>query len=111
TGGITNISSDTGFNSSPNGYGDFTSLSVSHFETGEVNFTITTNNFEWSSGVNIWIDWNDNKIFEEGEKISSTNLGNNSFTGTFSVPVDIPAGDYRIRIRGNSFTANNPMPC
>ena len=111
TGGITNISNDTGLTSSPNGYSDFTNFSVSHFETGEVSFTITTNNFEWSSGVNIWIDWNDNKIFEESEKISSTNLGNNSFIGTFLVPISVPAGNYRIRVRGNSFTANNPTPC
>src|SRR5690606_23170119 len=99
SGGITNISNNnTGF-SYPNGYGDYTAMSVSHFETGEVSFILTTPSW---LGVNIWIDWNNNMIFEESEKVYASGewTMQGPFTGTFTVPVGQALGDYRMRIRG-----------
>src|SRR5690606_19825915 len=61
TGGINNITNETGSEFFSDGYGDFTILSVSHFETGEISFTIGTNGW---LGVNMWIDWNNNMVFE-----------------------------------------------
>src|SRR5690606_19231902 len=52
TGGINNIFNNSGDNSYPNGYGDYTSMSVSHFEEGEVSFSLYTNGWV---GVNIWV--------------------------------------------------------
>src|SRR5690554_3494977 len=109
SGAITNISNNnTGF-SFPNGYGDYTSMSVSHFEPGEVSFTLTTPSW---LGVNIWVDWNNNMIFEESEKVyTSGNFTNpGPFTGTFSVPVGQPLGDFRMRVRGSN-DSGNPSPC
>src|SRR5690554_2041939 len=109
SGAITNISNNnTGF-SFPNGYGDYTSMSVSHFETGEVSFIVETPSW---LGVNIWVDWNNNMIFEESEKVyTSGNFTNpGPFTGTFSVPVGQPLGDFRMRVRGSN-DSGNPSPC
>ncbi len=107
TGGIINISNET-LGISAGGYGDFTAMSASHFESGEVSFTLTTNNY---FGVNIWIDWNNNMVFEEDEKVyASSSMGNGPFTGMFSVPMGTPIGDYRMRVRGSNGIAN-PPPC
>ncbi len=94
SGGIPFDISNTSSGASPNGYGDFTSMSVHHFETGQVDFTIETT---WSGmNVNMWIDWNNNMVFEEDELVAST------YTGSFLIPIGTPVGDYRIRIRAGS---------
>src|SRR5690606_7194875 len=106
TGGITNILNNSGDNSYPNGYGDYTSMSVSHFETGEVSFSLYTDGW---LGINIWVDWNNNMIFEESEKVYASGFMNSgTFTGSFSVPLGQPVGDYRMRVRGSY---PDPSPC
>ncbi|MFA7650338.1 MAG: GEVED domain-containing protein, partial [Flavobacteriaceae bacterium] len=108
TGGIINISNNSGGFSYPNGYGDYTTMSASHFEDGEVSFTLTTNSY---FGVNIWIDWNNNLVFEESEKVYASGfMGNGPFTGSFTVPVGQALGDYRMRVRGSNDN-DNPSPC
>src|SRR5690606_9542507 len=107
TGGILNISNNTGTTISPGGYGNFTNLSVAHYETGTINFTT---NFNTTMGLNIWVDWNNNGTFEEIEKVYASGITGNPFSGSFEVPADTPLGDYRMRVRaqwGNS----DPLPC
>src|SRR5690554_2758169 len=107
TGGILNISNNTGTTISPGGYGNFTNLSVAHYETGTINFTT---NFSATMGFNIWVDWNNNGTFEESEKVYASGITGNPFSGSFEVPADTPLGDYRMRVRaqwGNS----DPLPC
>src|SRR5690606_16399597 len=61
TGGLPFNISNTNSGSSPGGYGDFTSMSVHHYQTGSVEFTVTAGGDPM--GVNIWIDWNNNLEF------------------------------------------------
>src|SRR5690554_1225801 len=107
TRGILNIINNTGTTISPGGYGDFTNMTVAHYETGTISFTA---NFNTSLGFNIWVDWNNNGTFEESEKVYASGMTGNPFSGSFEVPVDTPLGDYRMRIRGQWGNAN-PLPC
>src|SRR5690606_548516 len=84
------------------------SMSVSHYETGSVGFTVTAGGDPM--GVNIWIDWNGNLEFEESEKVYASGATGASFTGTITVPFGVPEGDYRMRVRGQ-WNNSNPIPC
>src|SRR5690606_12673968 len=108
TGGLPFNISNTNSGSSPGGYGDFTSMSVHHYQTGSVEFTVTAGGDPM--GVNIWIDWNNNLEFEESEKVYASGATGSSFTGTITVPFGVPEGDYRMRVRGQWNNAN-PSPC
>src|SRR5690606_14517807 len=86
---------------SAGGYGNYTSMSVHHFETGEVNFTITTN---WDLAVKMWIDWNNNMVFDTDELVASftpSGWDSQTYTGSFLIPLGTPVGDYRIRLRAS----------
>src|SRR5690606_29760179 len=107
TGGIPFDISNITSSGSANGYGNYTSMSVHHYQTGSVNFTITTNS---SMGINIWVDWNNNLEFEESEKVYASGATGTTFTGTITVPFGVPEGDYRMRVRGQWNNAN-PSPC
>src|SRR5690554_4070464 len=107
TGGLPFNISNTNSGASPGGYGNFGSMSVSHYETGSVGFTVTNN---IGMGVNIWVDWNNNLEFEESEKVYASGATGTSFTGTITVPFGVPEGDYRMRVRGQ-WNNSNPLPC
>src|SRR5690554_5756309 len=105
TGGLPFDISNTNSGFSPNGYGDFTSMSVSHYETGSVDFTVTTN---WSMNISIWVDWNNNMVFETNEKAFGSTATTATHTGSIVVPFGTPEGDYRIRVRAQW---ESPLPC
>src|SRR5690606_36047278 len=73
------------------------------------SFTLTTNSW---FGVNIWVDWNNNMLFEESEKVytSGNFTTQGPFTGMFSVPAGQAIGDYRMRVRGSN-DSGNPSAC
>jgi hypothetical protein len=96
TGAIVNIS-NTNNGGSPSGYGNFTDYAVQHFATGEVEFTVIN---DWNMNVNIWIDWNNNMVFEPDELVYEGWSEQTTHTVLITVPADTPIGDYRIRIRG-----------
>src|SRR5690606_15525924 len=104
---ILNIDNETGSTISPGGYGDFTSMVVAHFETGEIEFTISNSA---GMGVNIWVDWDNNLIFDESEKVFASGATGNGFSGTFTVPAGTPLGDYQMRVRAQ-WNNSNPEPC
>jgi hypothetical protein len=107
SGGLTNISNlGTGAN---NYYTDYTALSVSQYPGGSVGITINSNN--GTIGAGIWVDWNNNLVFEAGEKMyASGAFYVDPATGSFSVPALQPIGSYRMRVVGN-WNSTNPTPC
>src|SRR5690606_14737487 len=108
SGAIVNIA-NTNNGISPTGYGDFTSFAVQHFETGETTFTVTP---QYSMNVNIWIDWNNNMLFDAGELVYEGLTQQITHTVTITVPTGTPVGDYRIRIRaGYTWAFGWGSPC
>ncbi|MGB3525773.1 MAG: GEVED domain-containing protein, partial [Flavobacteriales bacterium] len=110
TGGSTNISNlNSGF--SPDGYGDFTSMSVSTSEGYAIDFTAT-----WPSStytLAIWVDWNNDLDFDDaGELVfsSGTSYLPTPASGSITVPAGTPVGSYRMRIR-NGYLGGAPTTC
>ena len=102
TGGTTNITNlANGY--STNGYGDFTTMTVTVAQGN--NFTITAAagalasfTYKWA----VWVDWNNDGDFDDpGEEVYSYLLtaGINIMTATITVPSTATVGNKRLRIR------------
>ncbi|MCO6175459.1 GEVED domain-containing protein [Flavobacterium sp. NRK F10] len=106
TSGVSNISNtSSGFSTS--GYGDFTGQIVSQYNGGSVNFNVILNS---SSGFAIWVDWNDDMVFDATERMYTSNAYGTTFSGSFNVPAGAATGDHRMRIRSN-YSSSNPDAC
>ena len=86
------------------GYADYTgtdTLIVNPSQT--IDFSIA-----FQAGVHnvqVWVDFNLDGVFSTNENvISSTNMAVASpFSGTFTVPAELPLGSYRIRVRADDY--------
>lgn len=108
TNGITNINNISG----PGDYSDYTNLSVSQVAGGAVNFTITHHPYNvGGSGMALWIDWNNDFDFNDPGELIYTNYSASSASGTITVPVGTPIGNYRIRVVVNNIVGATLMPC
>src|SRR5690606_28024886 len=74
-------------------------------------FDFSTTYVGGANGVNIWIDYNDNLIFEDDELVFSLANSSTTKTGTITVPGDTPIGEYRMRVRSQYGSAANPPAC
>jgi hypothetical protein len=110
TGGSANISSlATGFTTG--GYFNGTAQAVVSYASGSFNFT--TDIIGGSAGFSIWVDWNNNLVFDNlTEKVfNTTGYSNGPFVGVVTVPGATPLGNYRMRIT-TDYNASNPAnPC
>jgi hypothetical protein len=107
TGGLTNINNSSGAGV-PFGYQNFSGLSCSQIAGGTINFSVSTGG--WSHNQRIWVDWNNNLVFEAGEVMYSSGAAAVTNTGSFNVPALQPVGNYRMRVR--SVDGLNPIdPC
>ena len=105
------INNSTGF--SPGGYGNYTDL-VANLTSGNNEASLTSSSGSGNHGVAIWIDFNDNLIFEESERVAT--YDNVQGGQTVSIPVIIPAdanpGSHRLRVIYQYNTAGlNINPC
>ncbi len=109
TGGVQNITNNsTGF--STGGYGDFTNMVVQQdvFET--IDFTATV--VGGTAGFRIWVDWNQNGIFENDEVVFNTTSYTASPSGSFDVPATALEGETRMRIVSHYLNSSaNITPC
>lgn len=108
TGGSTNITNNSsGY--SATGYGNFTGMTVSQAPYGTVNFSFTLTG--GGSGVNIWIDWNNDFDFDDaGEKVYGSNSSVTTVSGSFTIPYNASLGNHRMRIRSN-YNDSTPDSC
>ncbi|MCZ2276747.1 MAG: GEVED domain-containing protein [Bacteroidia bacterium] len=104
TGGYTNINNSSGVQP----YSDFSYLSVTQSPGQPVNFTISIN--AGTQGLAMWIDWNNNLVFDASEKVYASNTYVSSGSGSFTVPLGQPDGYYRMRIVGN-YLSVSPTAC
>ena len=68
----------------------------------------------FSQGFAIWVDWNQDFDFNDpGETIyESPNASFNVFTSSFTIPIDLDCGDYRMRVRSKFASAGSAIdPC
>ncbi len=102
---ITNVAfPDLGFTNSStcgvDGYTDYTSLTIPDFSAGSsVAIDVTVGSGYTSESVSVWIDYNDNGIFEASE-FSLIGTGSGSVvSGTLSIPESAPLGTHLMRVR------------
>ncbi|MBW7867141.1 MAG: T9SS type A sorting domain-containing protein [Brumimicrobium sp.] len=109
TGGSINIS-NLGTGIEPNEYGDYTNMTIQVTPFSDFQFNIDAQSGA-SPGISIWIDWNQNGVFEAVEEVFSSGAGQssslNNYTGTINVPVTAVLGTTRMRIRNYI----NRTPC
>ena len=123
TNGTTNLLNRTaGWAGAPQGYTDYTIANVHNYVCipgTNVGYKVTydggVNSNRQQSGLSIWIDWNDNKVFDSGERIVN-NTGVGTKTGSFAVPATYQGqptagGTYRIRFQNNWNAAAPTDPC
>lgn len=106
--GIENIASGC----SPNGYGDFTNMQG----TVEIGM-IYTAGFKSAFGgqmVSMWIDFNDDEVFSELERIL-TDFEITEYWEIVETEIEIPGGAntgiHRLRIGANYYQPSSPDPC
>ncbi len=97
---VSNLESGCGAVDAP-GYTDY---SADHTVTAMQLSTIsqTTSIAGWGAGVKIWVDWNQNGIFETSEQVaasSGTVAAATSFTSSFEVPLTATPGLTKMRVR------------
>ena len=107
---LTTIDNETGC--SPDGYADYTDLIADLYPGSTNDLTVTTG--YGSQYVKVWIDLNDNFVFENSELIVDdfvlgSGSGSGTFTGTtdFIVDASAPLGQHLMRAKTNW---NNGVP-
>ena len=96
----------------PDGYGDYTGLTATLEQGSSNDLTITTG--YGSQHIRVWIDFNDNFVFEPEEIIiSDFEIANGQGAGTYTettnldIPEDAAPGEHLFRIKTNW---NAPVP-
>ena len=102
---ITNVDlPDLGFSNASacgvDGYTDYTSLSIPDIQAGaSTAINVTVGSGFTSESVSVWIDYNDNGVFEPSE---FTYIGTGSgsvVNGTLTIPATSPLGEHMMRVR------------
>lgn len=91
-------------------YSDFTDISAPVNPGGTYPITITVGD-PYSQDIGaVWIDWNDDYVFDESEKVSlDVFTGYGPYTGNIEIPYDVEMGEYRMRVRLQF--QGEPLPC
>lgn len=91
-GAINNSSGETG-------YADYTNLST-EVKAGEpVLLTVTNGNPYSADQLGVWIDWDQNEVFDDAPVTVSGSPGNGPYTALIDPPVGAKSGATRMRIR------------
>ena len=102
TGATTNITNPS---SGTAAYEDFTAQTLSSYSGQSINFSGSY--VGGSAGFSIWVDWNNNLVFDPSELMYNASSTASSWTGSFIVPV-VADGNYRMRIRAQWNTLSPP---
>src|SRR5690606_9306920 len=87
-------------NGTSNPYSNYTAMSVSQSPGESISYSVTVP--AYSGGLRIWVDLDQDLIFDEDELVSThTTYNVTTLTGVINILEELPLGDYRIRIRSN----------
>jgi len=109
--GTLNINNTSGFTTGA--YQDnYATMAVSKYATGTINYAFTLATSTLNASVAIWVDWNNNLIFETSEKVFNTSgsVPSGTYSGTITVPSGTAIGDYRLRIKSD-YSSSSPDAC
>ncbi|WP_313807534.1 GEVED domain-containing protein [Flavobacterium sp.] len=103
--GVNITNAATGF--STNNYGDYYAThTVSRAANQTINFNAVV--VGTTVGCAIWVDWNNNLVFESSERMfNTTSYSGSPVSNSFVVPNGTPDGDYRMRVLID-FNMSNP---
>ncbi|MXN92716.1 T9SS sorting signal type C domain-containing protein [Flavobacterium sp. Sd200] len=114
--GITNVTIGSINNTTvaeTNQYGDYSAQIVNIGQGVSQPFSISLFTYN-AYNIKIWVDWNDNLVFDANEEVYSgvsPNTQTGVLTGTFLVPATAPLGQHRLRIGGAPSYNALPTPC
>ncbi len=110
TNGAINIT-NTNSGYTTGGYQDATAMIVSQQPGGSITWSLDGNQAN-GGGFGIWIDWNNDLIFDNAtEKVFTSNTYVDNLSGeTITVPGAQALGNYRMRIRYDYYSPN-PSAC
>ncbi|WP_199851613.1 fibronectin type III domain-containing protein, partial [Brumimicrobium mesophilum] len=108
TGAIVDINNAASGPGTPNaGYTDFTTISMEAYETQIIDFDLV-GSLTSTYGVDIYVDWNNNFVFDANENIySSGGYIAVPLAGTFTIPTGTPVGQYRMRVVADYFNGGS----
>ncbi|MBU3681783.1 MAG: hypothetical protein FGM16_07575, partial [Flavobacterium sp.] len=101
--GSTNISSS---GSGTSALEDYTTQVVTSYPTGSIS--ISGSYVGGSAGFCIWVDWNNNFVFDASEIMYNASSAASSWSGSITVPSGQALGNYRMRIRAQYNTTSPP---
>ncbi|MBK6964705.1 MAG: hypothetical protein IPH20_12385 [Bacteroidales bacterium] len=87
---------------SPNPYYTYYSSMSTDLSPGSAyNITLSPGTYSTGNNISVWIDYNQNGVFETYEKLGNINIPPAPATGTitFTVPANAPPGITRMRVR------------
>jgi len=113
TGGATSNISNMNSGIAPGGYEDATAMIVSQFEGGpDVNLMVDFGSQSWYGfGLGVWVDWNDNMVFESSEQMYQSFGYSDSYNVSFGVPLGVAVGTYRMRVLADYDNGSPSNPC
>jgi len=92
--------------------GSYANETAQLFESYETQtFNMSTTYVGGGNGVNIWVDWNNDMVFDANELVGSLADNNATKNFTITVPVGTAQGDYRMRVRGQYGSTVSPPAC
>ena len=117
---ITNVSTSSGtlnFNNNStcasSSYSDFSSsYTASNIQLATTNMSFTSGGY--AMAFSVWIDYNDNGIFETAERVIANNNTTMALTITdnFTIPITAVPGTHKMRVKGEYYNNGAPTdPC
>src|SRR5690606_33887405 len=109
TDGYTNISN--GNNGTTNAYNNFSSMVVSQSPRGTFNYSVSV---PGSTNVAILIDLDQDVSFDPDMELLALfdyQTVATTFTGSLTIPLGTPLGNYRMRVRSTYYFYEDSAPC
>ena len=107
-----NINNPSALTTVPGGYEDFTAVVGNVVVDGMYQMTITAASGNANDKVKVWIDYNQNGVFEDSEMTLLNYVSTTSSTGNITIPSGALLGNTRMRIRLSRQTnANSVVAC